>query len=91
MAYLLADGEAHTYICLFRTVDEGLIAYHHLYAVTNLTILRLKAAARTALLTSKRTLDTNTKSRRDELLAGGVLNPKPGDENTCVLGYRYSI
>jgi len=43
---------------------------------------RLKVDARTALLTSKRTIDANTKSRRDELLAGGVLNPKPDDEKT---------
>jgi hypothetical protein len=49
------------------------------------TIHRLKTDARTALLTSKRTIDTNIKSRQDKLLAGGVLNPKPDDEKTCVL------
>lgn len=79
--YRLDNGEILSYL---RSVNEGHSQLSPMIYMTNQTILRLKADARTALLTSKRTIDINIKSRRDELLAGKLLKPKPDDEKTCV-------
>ena len=82
-SYLLADGDGDGGNPNWQLGSATATGPQSTY-LTNLTILRLKADARTALLTSKRTIDTNTKSRRDQLLTGGVPDPKPDDEKACV-------